>query len=152
MKQIIDFKKFLNEDVQEGEQPKVVYFLHPKFTYDTRVEEQGIALINLYFDNPLIYSTPEHRGGYLDFEDEVNIFVVLPHTDASMTPRAVRRTVHAFEKGAKIYYMHPKEYKLIRIDPNNVEFFQEKVMGKDEWREKVKSDNIENYFTKFVQK
>jgi len=140
MNKIYSFDKFLNEEKDE----KRVYFFHPKVFSDTRAESQSIELINLYFDNPVVYNGPELRGSYYKFVDEVDTIVVLPHPDGTISPRTMRRISYAFDRGVPAYYIHPKKYKIIKIE--NIEFFEEKVMSVDEWREKIKLDNSDEYF------
>ena len=72
------YVEFLNEEVNN----KIIYFFHPKLTYDTRVESQSIELINLYFDNPVIYNTPDLKGGYYKYADDKENFNVEESLDA----------------------------------------------------------------------
>jgi len=141
MSKLYKFNDFLNEEVNE----KKVYFFHPKVFNDSRAESQSIELIDLYFDNPIIYNGPEMRGSYYKFVDEVNVIVVLPHTNGTISPRTMRRISYAFDRGVDAYYIHPKKYKIIKIE--NIDFFEEKTMSATEWQEMVKTDSADNYFT-----
>lgn len=137
---IYNFFEFLKEEKGELQ----VYFFIPQMFNDTRAEQQAIELINLYFDNPIIYNTPEMRGSYYKFADNVNTAVVLPHPDGKISPRTMRRIAYAFDRGVSIYYMHPKMYKIIKID--NIEFFEEKTMTADDWQDRVNTDSADDYF------
>lgn len=142
MKNIINFNQFV---LNEKKSDKKIYFFHPKSMFESRAEGQAIELINIYFDNPFIYNTPETRGSFYKFVDDVNTIIVLPHTDGTISPRTYRRLTYAFERGYPAFYIHPKKYKIIKIE--NLEFFEEKTMTTDEWKEKVETDNVDEYFT-----
>lgn len=133
------YVEFLNEEVNS----KIIYFFHPKLTYDSRVESQSIELINLYFDNPVIYNTPDLKGGYYKYADDVNIIIVLPYPDGSIAPKTVRRIAYAFDRGVKAYYIHPKKYKIIGIE--NIEFFTEREKSIEDIE--MNNTSIDDYFT-----
>lgn len=137
---ITKFNQFINEE----KTTVIVYFFHPSLTYNTRVEEQSIELIDLYFDKPLIYNTPNTKKGYYDTIDEINTLVVLPHSDGSISPKTYRRIAYSFDRGISIYYLHPQRYKLINIE--ELDFFTKKTLSRKGWEEKNKTDNTDNYF------
>jgi hypothetical protein len=141
-KNIVNFKDFM---LNEKKSDKKVYFFHPKSIFDTRAESQALELINIYFDNPFVYNTPEIRGSFYKFVDDVNTVIILPYVNGLISPRTFRRLTYSFERGYPAFYIHPKKYKIIKIE--NLEFFEEKTMSKDEWQETVQNDNIEDYFT-----
>lgn len=141
MMNIYNFSEFINEAKSE----KMIYFFHPKFVTDTRAEDRSIELINLYFDNPIIYNSPSMRGGYYEYVDSINTIVVLPNSDGSISPKTMRRISYSFDRGIDVYYIHPKRYKIIKIE--NVEFFQEKELSAEEYQQRIAEDNLDNYFT-----
>lgn len=140
---MFNYKKFINE--KKKQKDRIIYFLHPKITYNESVESQSLELINLYFDSPLVYNVPKRRGKFYSFADELNTVIVLPFTNSTISPRMWRHLVYAFEKGFDIYYIHPRKYKIIKIE--DIEFFEEKAIDKETWNEIKHDDDIELYFS-----
>jgi hypothetical protein len=138
---ILNFKNFL---LKEEKSDKKIYFFHPKTTKDTAVEDKSIELINIYFDNPIIFGYGDLRGKFYKFVDEINSVVVLPYLNGEISPKTYKRLIFAFEKAIDIYYIHPKKYKIIKIE--NLDFFTEKAMDIDQWHEAVENDKLDEYF------
>jgi hypothetical protein len=141
MKKVKDYINFIKEAVIDKTQ---LYFLHPKLIYGSRIEEQTVELINLYFDNPIIYNMQDNRGGFYKYAEEINTVVVLPYPNGKISPRTLRRLEYAFERLNKIYYLHPQKFKILRIE--DLDFFTQRTMSGDELKERVISDTPDDYF------
>lgn len=142
MNKIFNYNDFL---LNEKKSEKRIYFFHPKTTSETNTEDKGTELINLYFDSPLIYGVGDLRGNFFKFVDDINSVVVLPYLNGKISPKTYKRLVYAFERSIDVYYMHPNKYKIIKVE--DLEFFTEKTMDVDEWKEQVEQDDIDSYFT-----
>lgn len=139
MKKVNNFINFLKEDITE----KIhIYFFHPKLTYGSRTEEQSIELINIYFDNPVVYNIQEQHTNFFDNIDEINNIVVLPYPSGMISPRTYKRLQFAFDRLLNIYYLHPQKFKIIKIE--ELDFFTTKLMSHDEW--KVNENSPDDYF------
>ena len=140
---MLNFKSFINE--KKSKEGRVLYFLHPSITFEKTPETKSIELIDIYFDSPLIYNIPDKRGKFFTFADELDTVVILPFTNGKISPKMWRRLVYSFDKGLDVFYIHPKKYKIIKIE--DIEFFEEKTIDKETWKEIRHDDDIEQYFT-----
>lgn len=139
MKKVNNFINFLKEEATE----KIhLYFFHPKLTYGSRTEEQSVELINLYFDNPILYNIQGQRGNFFDNVEEINNIVVLPYPNGMISPRTYKRLQFAFDRLINVYYLHPQKFKIIKVE--ELEFFTNKLMSQDEWKENTSSPD--DYF------
>jgi hypothetical protein len=139
MKKVNNFLNFLKEEVSE----KIhLYFIHPKLTYGSRTEEQSVELINIYFDNPILYNIQGQRSNFFDNVEEINNIVVLPYPNGMVSPKTYKRIQFAFDRLINIYYIHPQKFKIIKVE--EIEFFTNKLMTQNDWEEKTNSSD--DYF------
>jgi len=139
MRKVNNFLNFLKEELTE----KIsIHFTHPKLTYDSRVEEQSTELINLYFDNPIIYNIKEYRMNFFDKVDDINKVVILPYPNGMVSPKTYKKIQFAFDRLLDIYYIHPQKFKIFKVE--EIEFFTNKLMTDEEF--KNNTNTPDDYF------
>lgn len=132
MKHLIEWKLYEQKEEKEIQ----LFFLHPKDTFNTDIEDKSIELINIYFENPYIENYSNNKSS-LQKLPEINTVVILPKSNNRIDNNIMNDIKYAFSKDMNVYWLSPSLYKIFK---KNLNFFSDKV-------ENETKNDLEKYFS-----